>query len=148
MLKIAIQYLVLMSVVFGGVVSASAQQLWVEYFRKNLFLGIAYHRIGCLTNGNTIISDQEYDGFSSINYCVSGQRDAVGASFFDSNRTSGAAQLDACGELANERYGTPDYAERSDTCDYNILRDCNSDCWIRTFSSCQGKRVPTLSPCT
>ncbi len=32
-------------------------------------------------------------------------------------------------------------------CSYNVLTNCNSDCWIGDFSSRQGTVVPTLSPC-
>ena len=146
MLKIAIQYLVFISVVFGSIASASAQQLYVEYYRRNLFLGLAYHRVGCLTDWNTIQSNQDYHGFSSRRYCFVGRAEARSASFFDWNYAT-EAQLDACGAQTNQRYGTPNYAERSNTCNYNLVSDCNSDCWIRAFSTCQGKRVDIRSPC-
>jgi hypothetical protein len=32
-------------------------------------------------------------------------------------------------------------------CSYNVLTNCNSDCWIGDFSTRQGAIVPTLSPC-
>jgi hypothetical protein len=32
-------------------------------------------------------------------------------------------------------------------CSYNVLTNCNSDCWIGDFSQRQGAVVPTLSPC-
>jgi hypothetical protein len=32
-------------------------------------------------------------------------------------------------------------------CSYNVLTNCNSDCWIGDFSTKQGAIVPTLSPC-
>ncbi|MEM7676785.1 MAG: hypothetical protein AAF449_12350 [Myxococcota bacterium] len=132
----------------GGATVASAAY-YVEYYRDNLFIGLAYHRVGCLTNGSTIQSNQDYDGFSSQRYCYTGRSSSSvpGASRYDSNRATGKAQLDACGLQANNRYGTPNYASRSNTCNYNILFNCNSDCWIREFSSCQGKRVGIRSPC-
>lgn len=37
--------------------------------------------------------------------------------------------------------GAPNY------CSYNVLTNCNSDCWIGDFSTKQGAIVPTLSPC-
>jgi hypothetical protein len=128
---------------------ASAQQLYVEYYRNNLFLGLAYHRIGCLTNWSTIQSNQDYDGFSSSRYCHSGRTaDSVpDGEWFAWNYASAKAQLDTCGNRANTRYGTPNYAARSNRCNYNVVTDCNSDCWIRHFSGCQGKRVPIASPC-
>lgn len=146
MLKVAIRCLLFVSVLLGGITAAHAQQRFVEYFRQNLFLGIAYHRVGCLTDGNTIVSNQDYDGFTTRRYCVRGERSARGARFFDSNRTT-EARLDSCGAQTNSRYGTPNYAARSNTCNYNLLRDCNSDCWIRAFSRCQGKQVSIASPC-
>lgn len=129
--------------------SASAQQMYVEYYRSNLFLGLAYHRIGCLTDWTTIRSDQDYDGFSVSRYCYDGSSsEAVpDGEWFAWNYAEGKAQLDSCGAAANAQYGTPGYSERSQTCNYNVLFNCNSDCWIRAFSSCQGKSVPIASPC-
>ncbi len=130
--------------------SASAYSAYyVEYYRNNLFLGLAYHRVACLTDWSTIQSDQDYDGFSSSRYCYSGSSsDSVpGASCFDWNYATGAAQLDACGAHTNEVYDTPNYARRSNSCNYNIFTDCNSDCWMREFSTCQGYTIPIASPC-
>lgn len=129
--------------------AAEAQQLYVEYYRSNLFLGLAYHRVGCLTDWNTVLSDQEYDGFSGTPYCFAGRSSSgvPDGEWFAWNYATGQAQLDACGAQANTRYGTLSYAERSSTCNYNIVTDCNSDCWIRQFSRCQGRQVPIVSPC-
>lgn len=128
---------------------ASAQQQYVEYYRNNLFLGLAYHRVGCLTDWTTILSSQDYDGFSATRYCQAGASSSSvpQGEWFAWNFASSQGQLDDCGRRTNDRYGTPNYAERSDTCNYNILFDCNSDCWIRAFSDCQGQRVPIASPC-
>lgn len=46
--------------------------LYVEYYRDNLFLGLAYHRVGCLTDWNTIQANQDYDGFTNQRYCFQG----------------------------------------------------------------------------
>jgi hypothetical protein len=32
-------------------------------------------------------------------------------------------------------------------CSYNVLTNCNSDCWIGDFSTRQGAICPTISPC-
>lgn len=135
--------------VLGVTASASAQQLYVEYYRNNLFLGLAYHRVGCLTDWSTIQSDQDYDGFTTSRYCYDGtSSDSVpDGEWFAWNYASSKSQLDACGSHTNDVYDTPNYAARSNSCNYNILFDCNSDCWIREFSSCQGMAVPIVSPC-
>lgn len=122
---------------------------YVEYYRDNLFLGLAYHRVACLTDWNKITSSQDYDGFTNKRYCYSGAGAASvpDGSWYDWNYASGKAQLDNCGAVANNTYGTPNYAERSNTCNYNVLYNCNSDCWIRKFSQCQGWQVSIASPC-
>ena len=47
--------------------------------------------------------------------------------------------------------GTPNYASSSNTCEYNIATDCNSDCWIKNFSNCvdgaSGSGISIASPC-
>jgi hypothetical protein len=123
--------------------------LYVEYYRDNLFMGLAYHRVGCLTDWNTIQANQDYDGFTTQRYCYQGATAASvpNASWYTWNYAASKAQLDACGTQANNEYGTPNYAASSNTCSYNILFDCNSDCWIREFSSCQGYQVGIASPC-
>lgn len=136
------------AVVMSVAAAAQAAQ-YVEYYRDNLFLGLAYHRVGCLTDWYTIRASQDYDGFSSKRYCFSGNGAASvpGGRWFAWNYATGKAQLDACGQQTNDRYGTAGYAARSSTCNYNILFDCNSDCWIKEFSRCQGRRVSVISPC-
>ncbi len=128
---------------------ANSAQLYVEYYRDNLFLGLAYHRVACLTDWSTIQSNQDYDGFTTKRYCYTGASAASvpDGSWYDWNFASGKAQLDSCGLQANNKYDTPNYAARSNTCNYNVLTDCNSDCWIRTFSKCQGWQVSIASPC-
>lgn len=132
-----------------GFTAQAFSAYYVEYYRDNLFLGLAYHRIGCLTDWNTIQSNQDYDGFTNTRYCFAGATaDSVpNGSWYDWNYASGKAQLDACGQHTNNVYDTPNYAARSNSCSYNILTDCNSDCWIREFSSCQGYAVGIASPC-
>lgn len=137
------------AVVCAGFASQAMSAYYVEYYRDNLFLGLAYHRIGCLTDWNTIQSNQDYDGFTNNRYCYAGANPASvpNGSWFDWNYATGKSQLDACGTVANNYYGTPNYAASSNTCSYNILTDCNSDCWIRKFSNCQGWQVSIASPC-
>lgn len=132
-----------------GFVAQVQSAYYVEYYRDNLFLGLAYHRIGCLTDWNTIQSSQDYDGFTNNRYCYAGANPASvpNGSWYDWNYATGKAQLDACGTHANNVYGTPNYAASSNTCSYNVLTNCNSDCWIRKFSQCQGKQVSIASPC-
>jgi hypothetical protein len=123
---------------------------YAEYYRDNLFLGLAFHRVACLTDWFTIQSDQDYDGFTNKRYCsAQASADSVpDGTWYDYRASAGAEELDACGALVNEQYDTPNYAGSSETCNYNILFDCNSDCWIREFSACQsGSSVSTLSPC-
>lgn len=136
------------------VASPARADYYVEYYRDNLFLGLAYHRVGCITNWYTIQSGQEYDGFTTSEYCTAGATaDSVpGGSWFDYQYLSptystAKARLDGCGASTNNRYGTPGYAARSNTCSYNIASNCNSDCWIRYFSTCSGYRVGTASTC-
>lgn len=123
--------------------------LFVEYYRDNLFLGLAYHRVGCLTDWNTIQDNQDYDGFAGKRYCFQGTNAASvpSATWYAWNYADSKAQLDACGGAANATYGTPNYASSSNTCSYNVFFNCNSDCWIREFSKCQGKQVGIISPC-
>jgi hypothetical protein len=47
---------------------------------------------------------------------------------------------------------TADLSSRSvqgapNACSYNVVTNCNSDCWIAHFSSAQGWTVATASPC-
>jgi len=135
--------------------SASATDYYVEYYRDNLFLGLAYHRVGCLTDWSTIKDGQEYDGFTTYNYCVSGasSNSVPSGEWYDWNYVSGStlsaakASLDGFGSQTNWCYDTPGYQDYSNTCSYNIATECNSDCWIRNFSTRQGWEVETASGC-
>lgn len=60
-MKKALSALVVAAVSMGGSVASAA--LYVEYYRDNLLLGLAYHRVGCLTSWSTIQANQDYDGF-------------------------------------------------------------------------------------
>lgn len=136
-------------------VPASANAYYyVEYYRDNLFLGLAYHRVGCMTDWNTKSSSQEYDGFTYYDYCTAGTSAASVPSgeWFDWNYAGpeyyGAkAALDNVGWQANTCYATPNYQDRSNVCSYNVMTDCNSDCWMENFSSRQGWQVDTASGC-
>lgn len=137
-----------------GTARSAKSDYYVEYYRDNLFLGLAYHRIGCLSNWTTIQSNQDYDGFTNTRYCNAGSTsDSVpNGSWFDyqnlgTSFATAQSRANSCGTTTNNRYGTPNYAARSNTCSYNILTNCNSDCWIRAFSSCMGKAVSIASPC-
>jgi hypothetical protein len=138
--------------------AAGAQQAragyWMEYYRDNLFGGLAYHRISCLTNFTTIVSSQEYDGFTTQNYCNVGatSNSVPNGQWYDlqslgTSLSAAASKANTCGARANAKYATPNYAARSTRCTYNILTNCNSDCWIRYYSTCMGHRVATASPC-
>ncbi|HWO22576.1 MAG TPA: hypothetical protein VNO30_27645 [Kofleriaceae bacterium] len=134
-----------------GTASAVESATYVDYWGDNLFLGLAYHRFGCFNDDAKTLSDQDYDGFTTNRYCYTNAAwDAPGAAghtYLDWNYASSKSQLDSCGTVANNTYGTPNYAARSNTCSYNILTNCNSDCWIRRFSSCQGYQIGIASPC-
>lgn len=143
--------------VVGSLMSASQvsrADYYVEYYRDNLFLGLAYHRVGCLTDWNTIQSNQDYDGFTGNRYCNQGaSADGVpnggwyDYTYLSPSMSTARARLDSCGAAANNKYDTPNYAGRSNSCGYNIVTNCNSDCWIRYFSTCNGDRIGTASPC-
>lgn len=148
---------ILAALAFTATLAATAParaDYYVEYYRDNLFLGLAYHRIGCLTNWATVQSNQEYDGFTTSDYCFAGtSSDSVpSGSWFDyqylsSSFSAAQSKLDSCGAQTNNKYGTQGYTARSSTCSYNILTNCNSDCWMRYFSTCVGHRVSTASTC-
>jgi hypothetical protein len=146
--------LVIAFLIIVGTARQARSDFYVEYYRDNLFLGLAYHRIGCLTNWTTIQSNQDYDGFTDTRYCRAGTsaNSVPSASWYDYQYLSASfstaqSRANTCGTNTNNRYGTPNYAARSNTCSYNILTNCNSDCWIRAFSSCMGYTVGTISPC-
>ncbi len=143
--------------VLGSVMSVArttSADYYVEYYRDNLFLGLAYHRVGCLTNWTTIQSNQDYDGFTNNRYCNQGStsNSVPNASWYDYTYLSPSldtarSRLNTCGTNTNNKYRTPNYAASSTSCSYNILTNCNSDCWIRYFSTCNGDQIGTLSPC-
>lgn len=148
---------VALAIVFLTIVGTARQaqsDYYIEYYRDNLFLGLAYHRIGCLSNWTTIQSNQDYDGFTNNRYCNTGlTSDSVpNGSWYDyqnlgTSFSSAQTRANSCGASTNTAYGTPNYAASSNTCSYNILTNCNSDCWIRRFSGCMGHTVGIVSPC-
>ena len=159
----------------------------IDYFGKNLFLGIAYHRYGCAFNGgysNSTTNDRTYQGFTGTQYCYNGNTWAntnSSASTYYGYSTAGNLSDSWLGyyfSYANYDYGEAligsnlsdwhsyglswqtNYANNStgnrtsrdpsgaiNYCSYNVLSNCNSDCWIGDFSTKQGAIVPTLSPC-
>ena len=58
-----------------GIAKAQAQTE-IDYFGKNLFLGVAYHRYGCSINGpysnSTVNTSNTYQGFTGTQYCNAG----------------------------------------------------------------------------
>jgi hypothetical protein len=64
---------------------------------------------------------------NSNNYCHSWQ------SGYSNNSTADRTSRDPSGA--------------ANYCSYNVITNCNSDCWIGDFSTKQGAVVPTLSPC-
>lgn len=152
MRKLILSLVVLASLTAGA--RAARASYYVEYYRDNLFLGLAYHRVGCLTDWNTIQSNQDYDGFTNTRYCNAGANPESVASaswygydFIGDSLPAAQNQLASCGNATNSNYGTPNYAASSNTCGYNIFSNCNSDCWIRYFSTCMGQTIGTASPC-
>jgi hypothetical protein len=144
--------LVLLTVL--GISRHAKSDFYIEYYRDNLFLGLAYHRVGCLTNWSTIQVGQDYDGFTDTRYCNAGAtaNSVPGASWYDyqylsTSLSSAQSRANTCGGNTNSRYNTPNYAARSNSCSYNVITNCNSDCWIRYFSTCMGDTVGTVSPC-
>jgi hypothetical protein len=122
---------------------------YIEYYRDNLFLGLAYHRIGCKTNWSTIQSSKEYDGFTTNNWCYSGNSasSVPGGSWYDWNYFNSSTSGDSAYNHANWTYETWGGSSSSSDCSYNVLTDCNSDCWMGEFSNHQGKEVDIASGC-
>ena len=155
MRKLLIATFLLSSIMIAKPAVASAGS-YIEYYRDNLFLGLAYHRVGCATDWNTIKNTQEFDGFTTYDYCrVNTSSNSVpSGEWYDWNYAysdyGASGQSDGaftCNNHTNNVYDTPNNAARSNSCSYNILTDCNSDCWIEEFSTCQGYTVETASPC-
>jgi hypothetical protein len=132
----------------AGIASAAP---YIDYWGDNLFLGLAYHRVGCYNDDVKTLSNQDYDGFTNTRYCFAGAAwdapAAAGHTYLDWNNAPSLSVLNNCGTQTNNYFGTPNYAARSNTCSYNVLTNCNSDCWIERFSRCQGYEIATLSPC-
>ncbi len=151
---------------------------YMDYWKNNLFLGLAYHRIGCLTGSVSVLASQDYDGFSDGNYCRAGYGWNSPSQFGSSTTyqislnmevvygtqtfATMKANADKCangGTLsdgravtgANVTYNTPGYSYRSTQCSYNVLTNCNSDCWIKNYSNCldgsTGSGISIASPC-
>jgi hypothetical protein len=162
----------------GATATDGSSVEYMDYWKNNLFLGIAYHRIGCMTGSTAVLSSQDYDGFSDGNYCRAGYGWQSPSQFGGSvsyqishnlEATYGAisfatakANADKCangGTLSDGRvvtgtnvtYSTASYSYRSSSCSYNVLTNCNSDCWIRNFSNCLdgagGSGISISSPC-
>ena len=162
---------ILAALAFTATLAATAParaDYYVEYYRDNLFLGLAYHRIGCLTNWATVQSNQEYDGFTTSDYCFAGtSSDSVpSGSWFDyqylsSSFSAAQSRLDSCGAQTNNRYGTQGYTARSSTC--SSIRNkapCKAGCsagwpWPRSSFRRESGRVhgwcrkvrPTVGRC-
>jgi hypothetical protein len=147
----------------GGSATDGSSVEYMDYWKNNLFIGIAYHRIGCMTGSVAVLADQDFDGFSDGNYCRAGYGWQSPSQFGSSTTyqislnmenvygaqsyTTMKANADKCangGVLSDGRsvtgtnvtYNTPSFAYRSGSCSYNVFRNCNSDCWIKNFSNC------------
>src|SRR5262245_41884243 len=118
-MSMVMRRMVLAIAAVGAVMAAvrtTSADYYVEYYRDNLFLGLAYHRIGCMTDWNTIQVNQDYDGFTNNRYCFAGASavSVPSGSWFDYTYLSpsfstAAARLNSCGTATNNRYGTPNY---------------------------------------
>jgi len=51
---------------------STAHARYVDYYGKNLFLGIAYHRWGCVDDGTNVVNNNTYQGFTGTQYCYQG----------------------------------------------------------------------------
>ncbi|HUQ06842.1 MAG TPA: PPC domain-containing protein [Kofleriaceae bacterium] len=162
----------------GATASDGSSVEYMDYWKNNLFLGLAYHRIGCLTGSTAVLSSQDYDGFSDGDYCRAGYGWQSPSQFGGSTsyqislnlegiygtQSFGTmkANADKCangGTLSDGRvvggtnvaYNTPGFSYRSQVCSYNVLTNCNSDCWIKNFSNCLdgsgGSGISIASPC-
>jgi hypothetical protein len=136
---------------------------YMDTWKDNLFLGIAYHRVGCMTGSVAVVNNTDYDGFSNGDYCRNGYgwqspsqfggstSYQVSWSFGAATYSAARSTADSCNAATNDRYGTPSNSYRSSTCSYNIFKNCNSDCWYKTFSNCvdgaAGNGVSIASPC-
>ncbi len=145
----------------GG--TAQGTVYYMDYWKDNLFLSIAYHRVGCLTGSVSVVSNTDYDGFSNGDYCRNGSAwNSPGIygtgttyqlswSFGSATYSSAVSASNTCNTGANNAYGTANNAYRSTTCSYNIFKNCNSDCWIKNFSNCLdgsgGSGISIASPC-
>ena len=146
-----------------GGASDGSSIFYMDTWKDNLFLSIAYHRVGCLTGSVAVVANQDYDGFSNGDYCRNGYgwqspsvfggstSYQVSWSFGGASYTSAKATADSCNTGANNAFNTPSNAYRSGSCSYNIFKNCNSDCWYKNFSNCVdgagGNGVSIASPC-
>ncbi len=141
-------------------VATAGNTWWIDYWKNNLFLSIAYHRFGCFTNDLSIVDEREFDGFTDTDYCRKGygltdpaNRGGSSTYMVSTQYTGWTWQsvkdhFESCGSAANNTYNTPSYQRRSNSCSYNVITNCNSDCWIKNFSTCEaGSPIQTLSPC-
>jgi hypothetical protein len=143
--------------------SDGSSVFYMDTWKDNLFLGIAYHRVGCLTGSVAVVNNTDYDGFSNGDYCRNGYgwnspsqfggstSYQVSWSFQGASYATAKATADSCNTGANNAFGTPSNAYRSSSCSYNIFKNCNSDCWYKNFSNCvdgaSGNGVSIASPC-
>ncbi len=144
--------------------SDGSSTFYMDTWKDNLFLSIAYHRVGCLTGSVAVVNNQDYDGFSNGDYCRNGEAwqspsyyggstsYQVSWSFgAGTSYTSAKSTADSCNTGANNAFNTPSNAYRSGSCSYNIFKNCNSDCWYKNFSNCvdgaSGSGVSIASPC-
>jgi hypothetical protein len=154
-------------------VAETAQAGTMRYYGDNLFLGIAYHRVACYTSDNqTISSTVEYDGFArgvfmddhvTEDYCVVGRgvmspSNSIEVTFGYKSNVS-QSTMNSKKELTHDLYGDCSQGSNclcaaseelqgwSQKCTYNILNNCNSDCWYYAFTYYMGSGQPIASPC-
>jgi hypothetical protein len=143
--------------------SGSATTYYATCWKDQLFW-FAYHRGCCLvdyTGGTGLVrSSLDYDGFSDNDYCrlnehwsngpASHEAENVDAEYknLGTNFTTAKSTMDSCGQWTNLMHGHNNtvgdpsyktaYKRRPSGCSYNILTDCNSDCWYQDFAGCLG----------
>ncbi len=144
--------------------NASATNYYIAYYRDLLFWP-AYHREFCLIDFNgstgTVRSDQDYDGFSDLDYCRNGEHYSTGPNsheasyqsmtFVSTSFTTAKNKADNCGRWTNRMHGhttlnDTQYLRRPPAVSYNLFTDNNSDCWAKDFGQCMGMDIPIVAP--
>lgn len=128
---------------------------YMDYFGENLLdLGIfqIYHRIGCHSDDVNVNSNTEFDGFSLTNACDAGwpwhdPSSYYGFDYLGSHYAGSVADAEARKRNVDAKYGCSADSQNC-SCGYNVLTDCNSDCWIREYGRQYGVEISICSPCS